>query len=176
VRVVGDEIRRLASLVTEFLEFARPHPLERKNVSIRALCERAAQLVAAQAEKAHVTIKTDLPSRDIDVLGDGAKLEQVLLNLLANAIEAVAPSGGGTVVVRARREPRAARIEIEDDGPGLSTPTAPIFDPFFTTKPEGTGLGLAITHRIVTDHNGTIGVESRSGRTVFSVSLPLEQE
>jgi nitrogen-specific signal transduction histidine kinase len=66
-------------------------------------------------------------------------------------------------------------IDVEDDGPGLTSPDAPIFDPFFSTKQGGTGLGLAITHRIVTDHRGTIDVSSRPGRTSFHIALPLEQ-
>jgi len=62
---------------------------------------------------------------------------------------------------------------VEDDGPGLSSPDAPIFDAFFSTKEGGTGLGLAITHRIVTDHNGTIDVVSNPGKTTFRIKLPL---
>ena len=62
----------------------------------------------------------------------------------------------------------------EDNGPGLSEPTAPIFDPFFSTKPRGTGLGLSIVHRIVSDHGGTITFESRPGHTVFRVMLPIQ--
>ena len=62
---------------------------------------------------------------------------------------------------------------MEDDGPGLASPDAPIFDAFYTTRPQGTGLGLAIVHRAVSDHGGTIEVESRPGRTVFRVRLPL---
>jgi signal transduction histidine kinase len=65
------------------------------------------------------------------------------------------------------------RIEIEDDGPGLPSPEAPVFDAFFSTKPAGTGLGLAITHRIVTDHGGTMDVDSRPGRTSFAFTLPM---
>jgi PAS domain S-box-containing protein len=176
VRVVGDEIKRLATLVTEFLDFARPQPPVRKEVSIRNVCERATQLVGARAEAAHVAIESDLPSRDIVLLADPAKLEQVMLNLLANAIEALEPGGGGRVVVRVRRQPRRVVLEVEDDGPGLPSPDAPIFDPFFSTKPDGTGLGLAITHRIITDHEGDIGVETRPGRTVFRMGLPIDSE
>jgi len=64
-------------------------------------------------------------------------------------------------------------IEVADDGPGLSSPTAPIFDAFYSTKPGGTGLGLAIVHRIVTTHDGEIIVETKPGATVFRVRLPL---
>jgi signal transduction histidine kinase len=78
-------------------------------------------------------------------------------------------------VLRGRRGPRHVLIDVEDDGVGLPTPEAPIFDAFFSTKEGGTGLGLAITHRIVTDHRGAIDVFSKSGKTTFRLTLPLEQ-
>ncbi|UQA63726.1 PAS domain S-box protein [Polyangium aurulentum] len=173
VGVVGEEIKRLGTLVSEFLDFARPHPLTLEPTSIKALCARAAQLVRPAAEKANVEIHLQLPTNDLMPDLDKSKIEQVLLNLLQNAVEALEPTGGGSVQVRARRRPRLAVIEVEDDGPGLSSPDAPIFDPFFSTKPSGTGLGLAIVHRIVTDHGGTIDVDSHPGRTLFRVTLPL---
>jgi PAS domain S-box-containing protein len=171
VGIVGDEIKRLARLVTDFLDFARPRPLARSRTGVRALCERAMQLASANAGEA-VTLRLDLPSTDISLEADKDRLEQVVLNLLQNAVEAVAPRGGN-VVLRARRQPRHVWIEVEDDGPGLPASNAPVFDPFFSTKPNGTGLGLAITHRVVTDHGGTIDVESKPGRTRFRVVLPL---
>ncbi len=173
VKVVGDEIRRLSNLVTEFLDFARPKPLDRKAVSVQRLCDKIATFIKPTLEAAHIRLKLDLPSADLVVDADGSKIEQVLLNLVQNAIEAMAPSGGGTATVRARRQPLNALIEIEDEGPGLPDPTAPVFDAFFTTKPDGTGLGLAIVHRIVTDHGGAVTIDSRPGRTVFRVTLPL---
>jgi PAS domain S-box-containing protein len=175
VHVVGDEIRRLAALVTEFLDFARPRPPLLKKVSARSLAERVVQLMSAKAVEANVNVVLDLPTRDPELNVDAAKMEQVLLNLLTNAVEALTLVGG-TVTMRVRRQPRSVFFEIEDDGPGIPTSNAPIFDPFFSTKPDGTGLGLSITHRIVTDHRGTIVVESRPGRTVFRVTLPLEPE
>jgi PAS domain S-box-containing protein len=180
VKVVADEIKRLSALVSEFLDFARPKPLDRQVVSIQSIASRVAQLVAGDAAAAKVELVTDLPSAELLVDGDRSKLEQVLLNLLANAIEAVAPHkgteashGGGKITLSARREPLHAVIEVADDGPGISGPTAHIFDAFYSTKPNGTGLGLAIVHRIVTDHGGTIDVESKPGRTVFRVTLPV---
>jgi PAS domain S-box-containing protein len=172
-RVVADEIKRLADLVTEFLDFARPKPLQLKPVSLFKLCEHARAMVAAQAEAAGVSLVADMPSADIEFLADSAKLTQVLLNLLQNGVEATGTGGGGTVILRARRAPRHALIDVEDDGPGLSSLDAPIFDAFFSTKEGGTGLGLAITHRIVTDHNGTIDVVSNPGKTTFRIKLPL---
>lgn len=171
VQIVQDEIKRLARLVTDFLDFARPRPLARVTTSVRILCERAAQL-AAPVAGASVSLELDLPSTDILLEADKDRLEQVLLNLLQNAIEAIGPTGGA-VVLRARRKPRHVWIEVEDDGPGLPPGQPPVFDAFFSTKPSGTGLGLAIAHRVVTDHGGVIDVESRPGRTRFRVSLPL---
>jgi PAS domain S-box-containing protein len=170
--VIGDEIKRLAALVTEFLDFARPNPLERKPASLGAILERAATLIEPEATLAHVHVVRDLPSKDIEADVDASKVEQVLLNLARNAVEALG-EGGGHVTFRLRRQPKSALLEIEDDGPGLPSEEAPIFDAFYTTKPQGTGLGLAITHRIVTDHDGTIEVDSRAGRTVFRIMLPL---
>ena len=173
VAVVGAEIHRLADLVTEFLDFARPKPLNVREVTAQGLIERIEQLTHDVAEHKSVKVTKDVPAKELVFQGDGPKLEQVLLNLVQNGIEAVEGQGGGTVSIRARRHPRSVVFEVEDDGPGLTTSDAPIFDAFYSTKPNGTGLGLAITHRIVTDHGGSVTVESRQGRTVFRVSLPL---
>lgn len=170
-RVVGDEIKRLANLVTEFLDFARPRPPELKPTSLIKTMEHACALVEPAATSASVQLTCDVPSSDVEFPADSAKLTQVLLNLLNNAVEA----GGSAVRLRGRRGPRHVFIDVEDDGPGLPTPDAPIFDAFYSTKEGGTGLGLAITHRIVTDHRGTIDVSSRPGRTSFHIALPLEQ-
>ncbi|MGO8999558.1 MAG: protoglobin domain-containing protein [Polyangiaceae bacterium] len=176
VHVIGDEITRLATLVTEFLDFARPRPPQLRPTSARALADRALKLVASNAASANVTLALDFPTRDPQLNVDPAKIEQVLLNLLTNAIESVMTTGGGHVTLRVRRQPRSVTFEVQDDGPGLSTADAPIFDAFFSTKANGTGLGLAITHRIVTDHGGDVTVESRPGNTVFRVLLPLDPE
>ena len=174
-RVVADEITRLANLVTEFLDFARPKPLQLKPTSLFKLCEHARSLALTQAEGVGVELMCDLPSADVEFEADQAKLTQVLLNLLQNAVESTGSGGGGSVVLRARRGPRHVVLDVEDDGPGLSTPEAPIFDAFFSTKEGGTGLGLAITHRIVTDHGGSIDVSSKTGKTTFRVTLPLAE-
>jgi PAS domain S-box-containing protein len=175
VGVIRDEIKRLSTLVTEFLDFARPRPLERKPTSLRALCERTVALLAPQADAAKVSLDTQYPPTDPVVDLDPAKMQQVLLNLGQNAIEALAPAGGGTVTFRLRRQPRHVTIDVEDDGPGLPDPDAPIFDPFFSTKPSGTGLGLAIAHRIVTDHDGAIDIRRAPGKTIFQILMPLSE-
>lgn len=174
VHVVRDEIKRLGALVTEFLDFTRPKPLARAETSLIQLCERTAALVREAAANAAVELQLDMPRNDVVIRADAAKLTQVVLNLLQNAIDALSSTPHGTLVLRVRRRPRHAVVEVEDDGPGLPNPDAPIFDAFFTTKPTGTGLGLSISHRIVEDHGGELTVESRPGRTIFRATLPLE--
>ena len=174
--VVGKEIKRLAQLVSEFLEFARPHPLSRESVSLHALCERVVAIAGPEAAAARVTLATDLPSVDVVLDLDLERMKQLLLNLLQNAIEALAAQDGGLVTLRARRRARSVAIEVEDDGPGLASEDAPVFDAFYSTKPNGTGLGLAIAHRIALDHDGTIDVSSRPGRTCFTIVLPTTPE
>jgi signal transduction histidine kinase len=98
------------------------------------------------------------------------RLRQVLLNLTRNAIEAMSDDGGQLRLL-ARRVGAEVEIVVEDDGPGFGE-DLPVFDAFFTTKSQGTGLGLAIVHRIVADHGGTIRVDSRPGRTCFTLALP----
>ena len=176
ILVVREEIKRLGALVTEFLDFARPKPLDLQPTSVRALCEHILPLAAPSASAGKITVKCHHPSTDFLVEMDAAKMEQVLLNLVRNAVESLEPGGRGTVTVRARRKPRFAVIEVEDDGPGLVSSDAPIFDAFYSTKSSGTGLGLAIVHRIVTDHEGSIDVESQPGHTVFRISLPLRSQ
>jgi PAS domain S-box-containing protein len=171
--VVADEIKRLAHLVAEFLDFARPSALTTKRVAVQTLMTRVLELTAPQAAMVGVSITMDAPPQELVVVADAGKVEQVLLNLVQNAIDALASSGSGNVVVRARRKPRYVVVEVEDDGPGLPSPDAPVFDAFFSTKPTGTGLGLAITHRIVTDHGGTVDVESHPGRTCFRFTIPI---
>jgi PAS domain S-box-containing protein len=171
-RFIGVEIQRLSALVKDFLVFARPSPPKFETIALRDVCKRALTVVADDAQRAAAELRAEYAASVIVVRVDPAKIEQVLLNLLRNAIDAVGGVGGGHVVLRTIREPRRMIVEVEDDGPGLPSPDAPIFDAFYSTKANGTGLGLAIVHRVVSDHGGTIEVESKPGRTVFRVALP----
>jgi signal transduction histidine kinase len=109
---------------------------------------------------------------------DADQITQVLHNLLQNAQHAALdahPDGGGTVRVSLEQHAATVYIRVEDNGAGISAEqTAAIFEPYYTRKEGGTGLGLAITHRIVTEHGGRIDVESKPGRTAFTVVLPRD--
>ncbi len=174
VAVVGDEIQRLSKLVTEFLQFARPRPLEKRTVSLGEVVRRVERLL--QQPGMPTSLRGDLPLAEVLVEGDADQLEQLLLNLARNALEALHGREDPAITLRLRRSPREALLEVEDNGPGLANPDAPIFDAFFTTKAGGTGLGLSIVHRIAQDHGGAVEVSSAPGRTVFTVRMPLSHE
>ena len=168
VKLADGELRRLAMLIEEFMVFARPQTTRLVAADLRAAAEEAVALLAPEAATAGVEL-TLHPGGAVRVALDGEKMSQAMCNLLRNAIEAT--TAGGKVRVSVTSAGGDARLEIEDDGGGIAA-GAPVFEPYFTTKDQGTGLGLAVAHRIVADHGGTIGVESRPGRTVFSIVLP----
>jgi signal transduction histidine kinase len=123
-----------------------------------------------------VQIAPDTPP----VLGDQRALEQVLANLVSNAVQAMSETGGTLAVkaqpIHAEGEKSKVLLTISDTGPGIPEETLErIFEPFFTTNPQGTGLGLAITRRIITAHKGTIEVKSVPGGTVFQIYLPAAE-
>jgi signal transduction histidine kinase/CheY-like chemotaxis protein len=171
VALVEDEIRRLEHLVSDFLSFARPRPLELRSTGLLDLFESVVAFVTPELEAAKILVALDVPS-DLPALKvDPERLRQVLQNLVRNAVEAM--TGGGRLTLRAHLADRGLEIDVADTGPGFSKET-PVFDAFFTTKQKGTGLGLSIVHRIVSDHGGTLRVRSQPGETCFTIGLPLE--
>ncbi|MBI2898122.1 MAG: histidine kinase [Deltaproteobacteria bacterium] len=170
--LVSTEMTRLAMLVEEFLQFARPHSLKLESTDLRCTAEEVVALLAPEAVSAGIQLSVEGPGT-VPAILDHERMKQVILNLLRNAIEAVGSGGRVRVTVGLDGEPAAhAHLDVEDDGPGLPSGDTRIFEPFFTTKPGGTGLGLAVVHRIVSEHGGRVAYESRPGHTVFRVSLP----
>jgi PAS domain S-box-containing protein len=168
VELAEVEMKRLATLVQDFLQFARPQPLRLSQIDLRDTARAIVELVSPEAKAAGVRLQLEsIASVPIEV--DEERVKQVLLNLLRNAIEATGTNG--FVAVRIRKVDGMGELTIEDDGPGWAA-DAPIFEPFFTTKDTGTGLGLAIVHRIVMDHGGTLDANSRPGRTTFTIKFP----
>jgi signal transduction histidine kinase len=164
---VGAELSRLAVLLDEFLEFARPQAIRRVRADLRKTAEAVVDLLRPEAERSEINLSL-VPGAPVAASVDEGRIKQVLVNLIRNAVEAVESHGHVTVGVVADRR---IRLTVEDDGPGIP-PNARIFEPFFTTKACGTGLGLTIVHRIVSDHQGSVDFESCPGRTVFTVTLP----
>jgi PAS domain S-box-containing protein len=174
VAVVQSELRRLSSLVTDFLEVTHPRPLTRAHVDAREVVRGAVAHVEEDAKKRRVALAADLPAHPLVAWLDNERLKQTVINLIQNALEAVVQEG--TVVVRVRASGAHLELEVEDDGPGISNAGAAVFDPFFTTKGTGTGLGLSIVRRTVADHGGDVTYTSVPRRTVFRIKLPITQD
>jgi signal transduction histidine kinase len=169
---IADEVDRTNSLITRFLEFARPQHLRLEPGDVHDLLDRA----IARFEKpvgAHASVyrnySPDVPPASVD----SELMQQVILNLISNASQASRP--GGVVTVKTRLAEGSVEISVIDTGSGIEPKNLEnIFNPFFTTKQDGVGLGLAICSKIVDEHGGSIAVESTPGEgSVFRVYLPL---
>ena len=169
--VVADEVKRVNRIVEQFLELARPPALQKRRANLDELLERAAATIEPQVAAAGLALE-----RDFSGLGavevDADQLQQALLNLLRNAVEAMA---AGTIRLAAQLlDDDRVEIAVADSGPGIPPDELErVFDPYFTTRAEGTGLGLSLVHRIVSEHGGRIEVHSAPGEgTRFTIQLP----
>ena len=168
-KTILDEVARLKRIVQEFSDFARaPKP----ELAPCDVCEVAR--AALSLYKGAAPVRADFAQALPPVLADRNQLQQVILNLLENARDAVARKGAGEIIVRARQADGGVELEVEDSGVGFSEAVRDkLFVPYFTTKESGTGLGLAIVHRIVTDHGGRVSAHGEEGRgATFTISLP----
>ncbi|MGC8202390.1 two-component system sensor histidine kinase NtrB [Aliiroseovarius sp. PTFE2010] len=179
------ESRRIVALLDQVEQFGNLRPPERKAVNIHDLLDRARKS-AMLSYAANMRIVEEFDPSLPPTYVDGDQLLQVFLNLLKNASEA-AGKDGGTIKIRTfydlslrlRRKDGTGgalplQVEIIDDGPGLPPEiAADIFEPFVSGRENGTGLGLALVSKIISDHEGWIGVESVPGKTVFRISLPV---
>ncbi len=159
--VMVREIDRINQVVTNLLNFASPMTAAPAVTDLSDLVNHVAALVAADADKQRIDIHMDVPPDLPFMTLDPDQVTQAMLNLLLNAIVAVAP--GGRIDIRACRAPgeNAVTILIEDDGPGVVRDLQEkIFEPFFTTRGQGTGLGLAMVRKIAENHDGSVTVES----------------
>jgi two-component system nitrogen regulation sensor histidine kinase NtrY len=168
-RAIGEEVRRLKRIVDEFSRFARLPAPERTAL---APDELVGSVLALFAAPPGVTVERDLAAGLPAVHADRDQAVQVLLNLVRNALDAMAQ--GGTLRVAARAEGEGVALEVQDTGPGIAPEDLPhLFEPYFTRKEGGTGLGLAIAQRIAEEHGGRLDVTSEPGRgATFTFWLP----
>jgi len=177
LETAASEAERAGKIVRNLLTFARKHPPEKKPHSLNEIVEKTLELKAYHFRVNQIRLERQLDPALPSILLDGHQIQQVLLNLLNNAEQAIAERGrGGKIRVETRRQGDSIEMAVEDDGPGIPEEIqARIFEPFFTTKQDGrgTGLGLSLCHGIVQEHGGQIRVESRPGQGAkFVVSLP----
>ena len=186
IEVIVSQGTRMARIVQNLLLFSRQRKPERGAVNVTEAIEQTIRLRASQLMLSGIRVETAYGDGVPVVQGDVHQLQQVLLNLLLNAEQSILGSGvGGRRVGDAIHVSTAARvdsagswvvIQVVDNGPGIPTDVLPrIFEPFFTTKKvgEGTGLGLSVSYGIVQQHGGRLTVQSRPGRTVFTLELPV---
>ncbi|MCG6917805.1 MAG: HAMP domain-containing protein [Deltaproteobacteria bacterium] len=173
---IDQEVDRARDIVKGLLEFSREREFQKNWVNLENLVIRTTRLITSQLP-AGVEIFTEIPE-ELDIYVDAQKLQEVLLNLLLNASQAM-PNEQGRITITAAENRRMKQVEIkvQDTGCGIPDEHLPhLFDPFFSTKEVGygTGLGLSVAHGIIEQHEGTISVESKGGEgSVFTIRLPL---
>ncbi|HVN19647.1 MAG TPA: ATP-binding protein [Dongiaceae bacterium] len=169
--IAADEATRLSDLTTEFLDYARPRRLSLSELSVGDVVAYVADASRAHAGKKGVRFELEIPG-DLTVCTDGTQLQQALMNLLLNAVDA--SPNDGSVLIRVRDGKERIHIDVENFGaPILEPALSRIFEPFFTTKPRGTGLGLAIARNISRQQGGDLVLAvNEPGRVCFSLILP----
>jgi signal transduction histidine kinase len=175
--VVGRELERINAIVTQMLRFAAPNRAAFATVRIHDVLDHSLRLMQHQVSGKLISLQRHYQAEPDAVRGDDAQLQQVFMNLLLNALEAMGTNGVLTInteTVKGERRERQLRINIQDNGVGIAPENLErLFEPFFTTKKNGTGLGLAISQRIALEHHGVIQVHSEPGKgSTFSLSLP----
>jgi signal transduction histidine kinase len=172
--VVGRELQRINAIVTQMLRFAAPKAATFTTVHIHDLLDHSLRLFQHQIGAKMISLQRNYQAAPDTVRGDDAQLQQVFMNLLLNAIEAMGANGVLTVSTEIT-EDKQLQIQISDTGTGIARENlARLFELFFTTKKDGTGLGLAISKRIALEHHGAIEVRSEIAKgSTFTLSLPV---
>lgn len=174
-----NEIRRIELLMRDLLNFARPSRPQLSFVNINTVLDTAMTFslknVPASSGNGSISVLREFDEHLPGTLADPMQLQQVFMNLMLNAVEAMAEGGALTVKTWYESSEDSIRISIGDTGKGIDNELlGRIFEPFFTTKPKGTGLGLAITKRLIEQHGGFIWVETPLKGTTFRIDLPVK--
>ena len=175
LEIIMQETQRCKIIIQELLEFARDRESQKTMANINTIIEKSLSILENEFRLRHIQLETRLSSTVTETMLDGHQLEQVFVNLLLNAIQAI--DQDGIVTVRSQVAPghEFIVVEIEDTGCGIPDENLDkIFEPFFSTKKEGTGLGLAVSYGIIRNHQGSIKADSEKGkRTRFRITLPV---
>jgi two-component system sensor histidine kinase HydH len=172
------EAERLNRSITELLNYARPTTLKKEKINLGDLVSSSLKLVSSDAQALGVKTSLEIDSEVPEIEADMDRINQVLLNLYLNGLQAMEDSSSEKelkVSVQSDDTEGVIRIEVQDNGQGIPQESIDkVLDPYFTTKPKGTGLGLALAYKIIDEHNGTIRFKSTEGQgTVVSVTIPV---
>jgi len=173
LEMIGRNGQRINGLITDLLNSTELPPLEYRRTSVHALLDGALAAAQDRIQLKDLRVVKAYGAGDGEVLVDAEKMQVAFLNIILNAVEAMAP-GRGTLRLATERTGGPCVVSIADNGTGIAADDLPhLFDPYFSRKPNGTGLGLTHAYTVVRTHKGTIAVESTAGRgTVFRVTLP----
>jgi len=173
------QVHKATEIISHLRTFGRAATVSREPVVINQVIQRAISLVHKQLHLRQIEVQLRFPSEDVIVIGNAIQMEQVFINLLTNARDALADVTQKMITITCTVKTDVVNIHFCDTGPGIPAGLEQrIFDPFFTTKEvgAGTGLGLSITYGIIKEHQGSIAVESRPGEgALFLIQLPLKQ-
>ena len=176
-RIIVEEATRLSSILTDFLDFARPRSPNPKAIDVRDVIARVRNNLEEEIQARRIQwVDQSLNGFHPIIMGDADLLYQAFLNVAMNAFEAM--KDGGTLTISVSQEASKIRVDFADDGHGIQEDDLPkIFTPFFTTHEMGTGLGLSVVHNIIIAHGGDVSVRSREGQGAeFTISLPAEDQ
>jgi signal transduction histidine kinase len=168
-----EEVDRLDRRISHLLSFSRPAPFHPLNESVSRLIEGLLPTFSEPLRERRITLRLELPADLPEVRVDPLQLEQAVVEIVSNAVDAM-PDGGDLRIGAVADENNEVAIEIEDTGPGIPASVLPsVCEPFFTTRPDGTGLGLAIAKRYVEQNGGRLEISSRPGGTTVRLCLPV---
>jgi len=172
IKICQGEVTRLDGIIRNFLEAIRPRPPDLAEVNLVEVIEDVLRFQAKELSDRGIKIEGELPASTPVIMADMNQLKQVFFNLIKNAMEAMQP--GGRLGIRVRADDVSVYVRISDTGSGIKTEDlSKLFSPYHTTKAGGHGLGLMIVQRIIRDHGGHVGIESKEGTgTVVTLQFP----
>jgi len=172
-----EECQRAADITRRILRFAKPAPADLSPVDLKTTVEESLTLAGYQVRMDSVERTVEIPENLPKVRSNQNQLQEVVLNLILNACQAMGEKGG-KLILSAVANGANVKLKVADTGPGIpANALKKVFDPFYTTKPTGTGLGLFVSQRIVQSHGGTMELESTEGQgTCFTIHLPMWRE
>lgn len=172
LRVCQDEVARLDGIIRNFLEAIRPRPPDLAETHLVEVLEDVLRFQARELEDRGIKVEGDLPASTPVIMADRNQLKQVFFNVVKNAMEAMGPRG--RLSLRVRADDDSVYVAVADTGSGIKAEDMPkLFSPYHTTKVSGHGLGLMIVQRIMRDHGGHVGIESKEGvGTVVTLQFP----